>query len=121
MYSRSKYLLRNYTNNMRLVQLQPQEVGNISKADWFFALWYIWHQMVRSSKECKTICSSPSRRQVGFKRPARAKYHSKNQEKIHEAIFHVRSFTCIMSVIWHRILVPIDFCNTKSFKLVMRL
>ena len=33
---------------------------------------------IRSSRECKTICSSPSKRQVGFGKPARAEYHTKN-------------------------------------------
>ena len=37
--------------------------------------------MVRSSREGKAICSSPSTRQVGFGRPARTEYHSKNQEQ----------------------------------------
>ena len=35
--------LRNYTNNMHFIQLQPQDVGNIGKADWFLVLWHIWH------------------------------------------------------------------------------
>ena len=34
------------------------------------------------------------------------------RNEIHGAICYVSSFTCIMiSVVWHRILVPIDFCN----------
>ena len=41
MYFRSKYLVWNYTNNIHFIQLQPQEVKNISKADWFFASWDI--------------------------------------------------------------------------------
>ena len=40
------------------------------------------------------------------------KLTSKTRNEIHGAISYVSSFTCIiMSVVWHRILVPIDFCN----------
>ena len=36
----------------------------------------------------------------------------KTRNEIKGAICYVSSFTCIiMSVVWHRILVPIDFCN----------
>ena len=36
----------------------------------------------------------------------------KTRNEIHGAISYVSSFTCIiMSVVWHKILVPIDFCN----------
>ena len=36
----------------------------------------------------------------------------KTRKEIHGVICYVRSFTCIIiSVVWHRILVPIDFCN----------
>ena len=34
----------------------------------------------------------------------------KTRNEIHGAICYVSSFT-IMSVVWHRVLVPIDFCN----------
>ena len=36
----------------------------------------------------------------------------KTRNEIKGAVCYVSSFTCIiMSVVWHRILVPIDFCN----------
>ena len=79
--STSNHLRRNYTNNIHLNQLQPQEVENIGKVDCLFASWHIWHQMVRSNRKCKTICSSPFRIQVDIVGPARAEPHSKNQER----------------------------------------
>ena len=37
---------------------------------------------------------------------------SKTRNEIHGALCYVKSFTCIiMSIVWHRILVPIDICN----------
>ena len=37
---------------------------------------------------------------------------SKTRNEIHGALCYVKSFTCIiMSIVWHRILLPIDICN----------
>ena len=73
---------------------------------------HIWHHMARSSKECKTICSSPSRRQVGLEHLLNLNITPKTSNEIHVAICYIRFFTCIiMSVACHRMLVPIDFCN----------
>ena len=113
MYSRSKYLLPNHTTNIHLIQLQPQEVENIGKAYWLFASWQIsgtrWSDRVVNVKPF--IADLPGVNLV-FEYLLELYLTPRTRNEIHGAVCYISSFTCIiMSVVWHRILVPIDACN----------
>ena len=85
---------------------------NISKADWF-SLHGIsgtrWSGRVESVKPF--VAHLPGVK-LALENMLELNIPPETMNEIHAAICYVRFFTCIiMSFVWHRILVSIDFCN----------
>ena len=85
---------------------------NISKADWL-SLHGIsstrWSGRVESVKPF--VAHLPGVK-LALENLLELNIPPETMNEIHAAICYVRSFTCIiMSVLWHRILVSIDFCK----------
>ena len=112
MYSRNNHLLWNYTNNIYLLQLQPQEVENIGKAEWLFSSGISgtrWSDRVESVKQF--VGHLPGVK-LTLEDLLELNPTPKSRNKIHGAICYVSSFSCIiMSVMWYRIVVSIDICS----------
>ena len=80
--------------------------------DWLFASWHIWHQTVWSSWEWKSFVAHLTGVKLALEDLLELNLTPKCRNEIHGAMCNVSSFSwIIMSVVWYRILVSIDFYN----------
>ena len=112
MHSRSNHLLRNYANNIHLIQLQPKEVKILAKrigCSQHGISGTRWSDRVESVKQF--VAHLPGVK-LALEDLLEMNLTPKTRNKIHGAICNVSSFTSIiMPVMWYRKLVPVDLSN----------